>query len=353
MSGKLVVVVGGQYGSEAKGHVCGWLGEREFDLLGVRVGGSNAGHTLDGVALRQIPVAAIRLARYSTELAIAAGSEFDIDVVREELAKVAPDGWMPELAVDPEATWVDANHKAASRIVYEAGHPTGGTGKGVGAARRARLAKVADRVRDHVDEVHGLGRSVYVNDVASRIDYHLQQGHTVLIEGTQGYGLGQHAGYYPYVTSGDCRAIDFMAQAGVSPWAPEVGLLEVWVVFRSYPIRVAGNSGPMRRELTWDSIGVPAEQTTVTKKTRRVGSWDTDLARAAMQANGGAAAHIAYMHLDYDFPGLTGCEVVTEELLAAVVEVEQRYFPWLDGGQHIELVGTSPSTIVDLRGAFE
>jgi adenylosuccinate synthase len=36
------VVVGGQYGSEGKGHICAYLA-RDYDLL-IRVGGPNAGH---------------------------------------------------------------------------------------------------------------------------------------------------------------------------------------------------------------------------------------------------------------------------------------------------------------------
>ena len=38
------VLVGGQYGSEGKGHVAAYL-SREYDVL-VRVGGPNAGHTV-------------------------------------------------------------------------------------------------------------------------------------------------------------------------------------------------------------------------------------------------------------------------------------------------------------------
>lgn len=352
--GKLITVVGGQYGSEAKGHVAAYLGEREDHLLAVRVGGSNAGHTAyshtgERFPLRQLPVAAVRPARRSTELAVAAGSEVDLEVMQAEAQQMR--ALWPQrpygVRVDPEATWVSDAHKDDSAWRVKEGHPTGGTGKGVGVARRARMAKTADTVSQHTDDILDLGPEYYVGDVSSRIDQYLHTGHTVLIEGTQGYKLGLHAGNYPHVTAGDARAIDFMAQAGVSPWMWGVTDLEVWIVYRSYPIRIAGNSGPMYNELSWEDVGVPPEQTTVTLKTRRVGEWDEQLFADSLAANGGAtspAVRLAYMFLDYDYPALAGCDTITSELLAAVTEVEQtRTF------RPIDLVGTGPDTMVDLR----
>ena len=65
--GKLQVIVGGQAGSEAKGHVAAQLASPELTpegLAAVRVAGPNAGHSaVDATgrkwALRQIPVAAV------------------------------------------------------------------------------------------------------------------------------------------------------------------------------------------------------------------------------------------------------------------------------------------------------
>ena len=64
MPGKLQVVVGGQFGSEAKGAVAAHLAAKEDDLFAVRVAGPNAGHTVIGNdgrewKLQQIPVAAV------------------------------------------------------------------------------------------------------------------------------------------------------------------------------------------------------------------------------------------------------------------------------------------------------
>ena len=53
--GKLQVVVGGQYGSEGKGAVAGFLSQQTGGrgFVGVRVAGPNAGHT----AWAEVPTA--------------------------------------------------------------------------------------------------------------------------------------------------------------------------------------------------------------------------------------------------------------------------------------------------------
>ena len=129
----------------------------------------------------------------------------------------------------------------------------------------------------------------------------------IVIEGTQGFRLGLHAGYYPQCTSSDCRAIDFLAMAGIAPWDAGITDFDVWVVVRAFPIRVAGNSGPMLDETTWQALGLPDEYTTVTQKVRRVGGWDDDLLLDAVEANGGPdVVKVAYAMADQRWPELAG-----------------------------------------------
>ena len=64
----------------------------------------------------------------------------------------------------------------------------------------------------------------------------------------------------------------------------------VLLVARTYPIRVAGNSGPLKNELTWEEISrrvgkQVVERTTVTNKIRRVGEWDEELLDNAITLN--------------------------------------------------------------------
>src|SRR5215207_4147255 len=226
----LSIVVGGQFGSEGKGAVAGWLATRQDHLptLAIRVGGPNAGHSALGYqdgrkwALRAIPTAAVT--NPQARLAIAAGSEIDLNVLDDEVERLDRAGYdvTPRLVIDPQATVL-----AADASLQEVGlvHQIGSTGKGIGAARADRIMRQAQIAADVID-----GERWEVRDVSRTATEYLVGGH-VIIEGTQGYGLGLHAGYYPYCTSRDCRAIDFLAEAGITPWTSTFGI-DVWVCYR-------------------------------------------------------------------------------------------------------------------------
>jgi adenylosuccinate synthase len=286
--GTIQVIAGGQYGSEAKGAVAGYLAAEQEQMLAIRVAGPNAGHSVvdpitgEKYALRQIPAAAVT--NPGASLCIAAGSEIDPYVLHEEIAWLERGGIhvKDRLLIDPAATWLTQDHKDREITAGIVGR-IGSTGKGIGAARAARIMREARTVGQHRSEFEQYG---HIGSVATAARSVLRGGATVQIEGTQGYGLGLHGEHYPQCTSSDCTALDFLQMARVNPW--EADQLQVWLVFRPYPIRVAGNSGYLYGETSWEALGLAPEMTTVTKNIRRVGQWDGGLAYAAMQANGGS-----------------------------------------------------------------
>lgn len=351
--GKLIVVTGGQFGSEAKGHVAGWLARQEGrhrPVVAVRVAGPNAGHTAYDDrgrkwALRTVPVMAVT--NPDAILVLAAGSEIDPEVLDFEVKSLEEAGISinDRLFIDGQATVIQASHyEVESNLDLHA--RLGSTGKGVGAARAARLMRQAQIWKTHNER--------YSNTAEVLSDY-LRQGATVIIEGTQGYGLGLHAGFYPYCTSSDCRAIDFCAMAGVDPMAYDVTVYEPWVVLRTFPIRVAGNSGPLYGETNWSDLAdqtngyIQPEFTTVTKKMRRVGTWDATLARRAILANGGRhRVKVALTFLDYIDPTLRGAEYVAEVLAST----KARNFidrVTRDIGHRPDLVTVGPNRAIGLR----
>lgn len=352
MGGKLQIVVDGQYGSSGKGHVAGYLAKYEYyrgrDVLAVRVAGPNAGHSVWGTdatgepkefKLRHVPTAAVTVP--SASLALAAGSEVDGQVLADELALLDACGYFASerLKVDRNATLLTPEH---IKMEVEDGlqERLGSTAKGVGAARSERIWRRAATWGGGVD-VARMIRESFWGDC------------TVLIEGTQGYGLGLHTDNYPFTTSSDCRAIDFLSMAGVSPWSKDINSVEPWVVFRTRPIRVAGNSGALKDETSWLALDLPEERTTVTNKVRRVGAWDSQLARAAVDANGGGdAVYGALMMLDQVFPWLSGWEI--EDWMSRTDEQRDQVESFLDRLQRdadcfFHLLGTSPSTVIDRR----
>lgn len=377
----LQVIVGGQFGSEGKGAIAAHLAQQLPDLLAVRVAGPNAGHTVIGRCppdcserlqvldsapgkhrdgehpwrLRQVPVAAVT--NEDATLVLGPGSEIDPEVFKSEVSQLNAAGYHAgeRLWIDDDATVITEEDRMAESDAAGVGLVSriGSTGKGIGAARAARLMRTALLANQFDDW------PCQTASVGEFIRHRLTYGGNVQIEGTQGYGLGLHAGYYPYCTASDCTAMDFMAMAGASPWLVASASVEVWVVFRTYPIRVAGNSGPLRYEMAWEDVGQPTEYTTVTRKPRRVGKWDAALARKAMEANGhrsGPASRVfaALTMADYVVPAIAGCRLVDEFPDESVhdqfSQMVSRYSR--DIGTLIRLVGTGPSSIIDLRASY-
>lgn len=328
--GTLHVIVGAQFGSEGKGHVTQRVVERCLDqrrnVFNIRVAGPNAGHTVidaDGNRwpMRQIPVGfAADPVRFADDLesadrvrlGIAAGSEIDLEVLLDEIHRLTDMKLLHhgQLTVDSQATLLIGAHKAAEDAL-SLSNRFGSTGKGVGVARAERIIRRAQTIGEvpsiiarlnslgvGVADVSAMGRS-WLRDAAA----------AVVVEGTQGYGLGLHSGFYPHTTSSDCRAIDFLSMAGLPPWERGCEEVAVWLTMRPHPIRVAGNSGPLAGETSWEALGLPEEKTTVTHKVRRVGTWDPGLVADAVAANGGPpVVRGAVTMLDQVFPEVKGSD---------------------------------------------
>lgn len=358
-------VVGGQFGSEAKGHVAAQLAEqyrgRKQPTLLVRVGGSNAGHSAvdkDGRvwALRQIPAAAV--IDPMAKLVIAQGSEIDLTVLNDEIDQLDAANFnvTARLYIDPSATIIEQHHIDAE-TGSDLNARTGSTAKGIGAARADRIMRKAKTAYD-VDELAPL-----LVDTAKMIKEAFYNNATVIVEGTQGYGLGMHTANYPQTTSGDCRTVDLLQQIGFVPLDPARSrAVHTWLVMRTYPIRVAGNSGNLDGELSWSDLGersggyIKPELTTVTKKVRRVGEWDTALVQQAIEANGGNNdyMHPCLMFVDYLDPTLAGVtdisvlfdgahEAAANEVLARAADV----------GQTFAMLGTGQATVMFDHEALE
>lgn len=280
------VVVGAQLGSEAKGHVAAQLAKRfDYDWL-VRVAGPNAGHTAYDAddrawALRQIPVAAV--VDPDANLYLGPGSEIDLEVLRTEVEALEANGHKitGRLVISSQASILAPEHRFREQQA-QMHESMGSTGKGVGACRAERIMRkcpiVGNMAVRKVVERYGSVADLEPADFERS---------RVMIEGTQGYGLGLHAGYYPHCTSSDCRDIDFMAMAG----APMSTHRFTYLVARTLPIRVAGPSGELLDEVTWEQLAeesggyIQPERTTVTKKIRRIGRFNPQMVRDAIAAN--------------------------------------------------------------------
>ena len=157
-------------------------------------------------------------------------------------------------------------------------------------------------MRDAVGEYPWLCDLIVEEGVSTEVNRALDSEKNILIEGTQGFGLSlYHSEYYPHATSRDTTAAAFLSEVGISPRMAT----EIIVVFRTFPIRVAGmQAGPLNQEITWEQIRVESgsphkldERTSVTNNIRRVARFDWDLARRAVLVN--RPTRLAVNGLDY------------------------------------------------------
>lgn len=305
----VTVVVGGQYGSEGKGKLVAHLARAaQGSVAVVRCGGTNSGHTVDfqgtPYPFRQLPSAAVV---DGVPLFLSAGMILDLDLLLKEVADVGLD--TDRLRVDRNAVLMD-EADAASEVHSSLRERVGSTLSGTGSATaRKVLRDPTQRTARSAPELSHL-----ITNVSYDLNELLDSGHTVIVEGTQGMGLSlHHSEHFPYTTSRDTSASAFLSEVGLAPTL----VTEVVAVFRTYPIRVAGNSGPLSNEISWEELarraGSPlpfSEYTTVTKKLRRVGEFDWDQAKEAIRINRPSA--LAIHGLDYLNVADRGCKRLTE-----------------------------------------
>ena len=295
------IVIGGQFGSEGKGKVALEITRQSrAPVTVIRVGGPNSGHTgydLTGQkhALRQLPAACVDR---NVDVVLPSGSYIDTDIFLKEIEDLE----YPKnrIRISEFARIIRPEHREWEK---KAGltNSIGSTGSGVGGAVMAAVAREAknfDVVSHSVMEDPRLHR--YIDeDLPYSLQIASQRGVRFVVEGTQGFGLSLlEGGYWPKATSRSTTAASALAESGLSP----VDVDDVTMVVRSFPIRVAGDSGFLAGETTWKEISEIAgrsicEFTTVTGRVRRVGHFDHDLVRRALAVN--RPTRLVLNHMDY------------------------------------------------------
>ncbi len=344
----VTVVVGGQYGSEGKGKVACHLALEQQAIAAIRVGGPNAGHTVrmqDGVGtvLRQLPSPCVLP---GVSACLAAGSYINIDILLEEIERVNTHSDDPiRVFIDPNAIIIDpVDLDLETRLKQDVGSTGSGTGyatiKRIQRIRRDTTAATNARLNDHpnitVTNVHNLVADWEFSD------------QTVILEGTQGFGLSiLHADCYPFTTSRDTTVMACLSDAGIPlNWVGPIAM-----VVRARSIRVGGNSGPMAGEVDWKTVAAESgadrdltELTSVTKKVRRVGDFDFEVVRRAISYNGPDMIFMNHLdQIDDQCSGVTHWENMTDKAREYVAAIEKGI------GSLINYVGTGPDVFVEVN----
>ncbi len=331
----VTVIVGGQFGSEGKGKVAKCIAEATKATVAIRCGGPNSGHTIINdkghpVIFQQLPTACIIPDVISV---LCAGMYIDIEILLSEIVKANIDE--KHLFIDPKAVIITEEIKECEQN-NDLQYLIGSTASGTGEAVIRRIQRKSDIV--FAGEIAEL--RPYVRNVSDFLRERLDRGERIILEGTQGFGLSLiHSSYYPNVTSRDTTASGFLAEAGLSP----LDVDDVVLVIRAFPIRVAGNSGPLPNEIDWNILTKEScspddltERTSVTNKIRRVARFDADIVRQAIKIN--KPSRIVLNHLDYvDYnvreQGMT--EIISDFMHAVSKDIESK----------IDIFGTNPTDV--------
>lgn len=353
---ELVLVYGGQYGSEGKGQIVSNLCQHGYGMrAGLRVGGPNAGHTFytpsGKVVVQTLPVTMW----YSGRGYIGPGGILLLDLLQKEMDELRRTGPMHSdqvlLKIDSNAAVITKAMQADESFLKSR---IGSTGEGVGAATASKVMRDPATVlgsvpEDQLPECFHDGRVEIVHGLQHEINTCLDNGQTLLIEGTQGYGLSLHTGgHYPYCTSRECTPNGILADAGVNQYL--VGKYRRIAVVRTFPIRVGGNSGPLPGEISWEQLQEETdgyvkapEITTVTKKARRIARMDfDDLHRMVKQT---APTSLALTFFDYWYPEAAGAKHI-EQLTTKHVDALRSLENIL--GVPIEYVSTGPGSTLHI-----
>jgi adenylosuccinate synthase len=330
----IAAVVGAQFGSEGKGKVAALLSRSA--TLSVRSGGPNAGHSFEGStgaieAVRMLPCG---VASSKSKLAIGPGAVIDIRVLEAEIVRYG---------ITPARLLIDEQAFTVTELDIDSEEPLvrsiSSTGKGAGAAVARRILG-----RGRGAEA-SLARNIaslapFIGDLLEALHAELRNGGFVVAEGTQGFGLSLYHGAYPFVTSRDTTAGALCSEMGIATST----LTDVVLVVRTFPIRVAGPSGPLPNEINWDTLTKESyspspviEYTTVTQRIRRVARFDASMVRRAILANAPTAVALMQVdYLDHAERGKTEFDMLTRKTRDWILHTEQQV------GQPFGIISTGP-----------
>jgi adenylosuccinate synthase len=278
-SGKLNLLIDGQFGSTGKGLFANYLGAYNHIDIAVSNCGPNAGHTFyydrntrkstKKIITKHLPVSGVMNKR--TTVFLCAGAIINPKILIKEIEETGLHE--NQLVIHPRAAVIE-DEDLYQETLNNSVKTIASTMSGVGAALVRKINRHANLAANNI----------VLKPFIKELNMHeyFDIGCTGLMEIPQGMDLSLNHGFaYPYCTSRDITPAAALNDAGVHPKY----LGKVIVCLRTYPIRVGniiengvevGNSGPFYhdgKETTWDMLGLEKEYTTRTNRIRRVANF--------------------------------------------------------------------------------
>jgi adenylosuccinate synthase len=338
------VVVGAQWGDEAKGKVVDLLAQ-DAEFVVRYAGGSNAGHTVctDGHTFKFHLIPAGILHPQVTPV-IADGVVIDLRALEAEANTLHEQGIdIGRLRIGLGAHLALPYHRRLDELEEARTEGRiGTTRRGIGPTYADKAARIGLRIADLLDpdrfrarlrraleQRNALFQRVYetepldlealaaewlhygaqwrdhFTDVPALLQDALAAGKNILMEGAQGTLLDLDYGTYPYVTSSHPVAAGACLGTGIPPRC----LDEVWGVAKAYTTRVG--EGPFPTELADEQGDYIRERGreygTTTGRARRCGWLDLVALRYAARLNGFTALAITLLDVLSGLPTLRVC----------------------------------------------
>jgi adenylosuccinate synthase len=342
----VIILVGGQWGDEGKGKVIDYLASKAHMVIRTQ-GGNNAGHTVvteHGEFKFQLMPSGILYPHVTC--IIGNGVVVDPIVLLREITQLRERGIEPKkLMVSERAHMVMRYHPLFDQLEEESrgDDRLGTTWRGIGPAysdkvrrigfrigdlqkeafMRKKLAFVVGQVKNPIltklyekepydlenmlAEYMGYARELdpFIKDTFPTIQDALDSGANILLEGAQATMLDLDFGTYPYVTSSNPTAGGALTGSGIPPTKVDLTI----GVFKAYTSRVG--YGPFPSELL-DEVGDQIRERghefgTVTGRPRRIGWFDSAVARYSVRLNGVGCAALMRLDILDDQPLLKIC----------------------------------------------
>lgn len=311
--GKVIVVVGGQWGDEGKGKIVDFLAEGA-DVVARATGGNNAGHTVVAggktFKFHLLPSGII----HPDKLSVCGNGMviYPPQIIRE-IEGMEDRGF----TLDSDRLLISSTAHVITEKHIEEDVKTGGkvgtTGRGIGPCYKSKIERTGIRMCDFVegDSSEAIKLRPFVADTYSVLNRAIEGGKNMLVEGAQGTLLDIDHGTYPYVTSSNPTAGGACTGLGIGPTKIDsvIGIMKAYVtrVGRGpFPTELGTDSQTESEEkeaqLTDEDIRLAnegdeylagkvlrksgAEYGTTTGRARRTGWFDGVIARYATRING-------------------------------------------------------------------
>ncbi len=340
-----VVVVGMQWGDEAKGKVVDYLAQ-SADYVVRYNGGNNAGHTVvvgdEVFKFHTVPVGVLN---DGVTAVITDGVVLDPQVFVGELEGLASRGVTSEkIKISGNAHVIMPYHKALDSLeeCSKGDKKIGTTGRGIGPCYADKMSRTGIRISEFVNpdvfgkrlaeclerknaiitkiyggdafdfqqlydeySVYAAKIGPYVADTTTILHEASMECANIVFEGAHGSLLDIDHGTYPYATSSHCIAGGACIGTGVGPTMID----RVIGVAKAYQTRVG--AGPMPTELmdeTGDKIRERGkEYGTTTGRPRRCGWFDAVAARYTARINGTTAIALSLLDVLTTFDTVKIC----------------------------------------------